>query len=92
MSQDQLAKFSELDSGVRRAEKELSELEGQLRHYEQREKEIYESLGVANLAEAESKLGTLKEEVDRDLADWNAKVQKVNDVIRDVESRVAAIR
>ena len=92
MSQDLLAKFTELDSGVRKAERELASLEAQLKQYEQREVEVYESLGVAGLTEMEVKLESLKAEVDKDMVDWAAKVQKVNEIIREVENRVAAIR
>lgn len=90
--QDLLGQFTKLDQGVRAAEKELSELEGQLRHYEQREREIYESLGVAGLTELETKLASLRVEVDKEMAEWSSKISKVNDIIREVEQRVAGIR
>jgi predicted nucleic acid-binding Zn-ribbon protein len=92
MSQDLLSTYTKLDQGVRTAEKELSELESQLKHYEQREKEIYESLGVKNLAELEAKLASLRGEVDLEMAEWSDRLVKVNDIIRGVEQRVAGVR
>lgn len=89
MSQDLLATYTDLDSKVRKAEKELSELQGQLTHYEQREREIYQALGVDNFIELEARVESLKVEVGTDMADWNVKVQKVNEIIREVEQRVA---
>ena len=92
MSQDLLGQYTQLDKGVREAERELSTLEGQLSQAKARETEIYESLGVAGLPELEVKLEAMRVEVEKDMTDWNAKVSKVNDIIREVEQRVAFIK
>lgn len=85
---DLLEKFTRLDKQVRDAEKNLSTYEAQLLAYEKREREILDQADVDSVEEFETQLATLRAEVEKGLNDWQAKVQKVNEVIREVEARV----
>ena len=86
---DLLQRFSDLDREVRNAERELHTFEAQLASLKDREKELYKSLGVDSLSELEGSMATLRKEAEDGLNNWKARVKAVNEVVREVESRVA---
>src|SRR5579883_1522139 len=86
--EDLLGRLTELDHAVRKAERELTELQTMQKHLWDREKEILASAGVTCAKDIEDKLAALKAEVQKDLDAWAAKAQKVNGAIQEVEGRV----
>ena len=88
VGEDLLGQLSRLDHDVRKADRELMELQGQLKHYQEREKELLATAGVTSLREIEDRLTDLKIAVQKDLDAWSVKAQKVSSAIQEVEGRV----
>jgi len=85
---DLLKKFTELDGQVRNAENQLTTFTTQLQLFRKQEAELFDSLGVKDLDELEVRIATIEDEVEKGLADWQNRVRKVNEVIKEIESRI----